>query len=228
MYFWKCWRDTRAFFLVFAFIASAALPVAGAVGVGANLIGGFGATVVVPTTLFILFVMALGLGTISAIQEFTDKTAHFLFTKPRTRTYFVWSSWAVGCAELMVIGLLTLSVGWLTTAHYSKSPLRSVLITSIPKQDIARLFIYALFIYSLTYCLTAVLRNGLKGLGASIGSLAGYQGLAFAIHLKWNVTPPILPLPIGSLPPLISNLVWIFGALLFVVAAQLAVERAEI
>jgi len=228
MYFWKCWRDTRSFALAFLVIGAAAIPITAAVGVGTSLVQGFGTTVFLPTFIILLFVVALGLGTIGAIQEFTDKTAHFLFTKPRPRAYFVWAGWAVGCIELLTIALVNLLAGWLTLAHYSQSPVRSVLFSSIKKQDIVGILIYTLFIYCLTYSLTAVLRNGLKGLGASMGITIGFQVIAAAIRVRWNIDVPLPPLPIGSLPIMISNVVWILVALLFVLGAQIVVERAEI
>jgi hypothetical protein len=175
-----------------------------------------------------LFVVALGLGTICAIQEFTEKTTHFLFTKPRSRAYFVWSGWVVGCIELLTIALVNLSAGWLTLAHYSKSPFRSVLLGSVREQDIVGILIYTLYIYGLTYSMTVMLRNGLKGLGASMGITFGLQAIAIAIRLRWNVLFPIPPLPIQGLPLILSNIVWILVGLLLVFAAQIVIERVEV
>jgi len=228
MYLWKCWHDTRSFFIFFLVIAAASTPITAAVGVGTSLMEGFGTTVLLPTLITMLFIVALGLGAIGAIQEFTDKTAHFLFTKPRSRAYFVWAGWAVGSIELLIIALVNLSAGWLTLVHYSKRPFGTVLFNALKKHDIADIVIYTLLIYSLTYSLTVVLRNGLKGLGASLGSLAILQCFAIAMRLRWNVNVPIPPQPIGSLPPAISNIIWILAALLFVFSAQLIVERVEI
>lgn len=228
MYLWKCWRDTRSFFIFFLVMAAAAMPITGVVGVGTHLVEDFGKTVFQSTLVLMLFVVALGLGTLGAIQEFTDKTAHFLFTKPRSRAYFVWTGWAVGCVELLVIAAVNLAAGWLTLARYSKSPFTSVLLGSIKQQDVASIFLYALFVYSLSYSLTAALRNGLKGLGASMGSIAALQCLAIVIRLRWNITVPIPPLPVRSLPLVVSYVSWIVVALVFVLTAQLVVERAEI
>jgi ABC-type transport system involved in multi-copper enzyme maturation permease subunit len=228
MYLWKCWHDTRSFFIFFLVIATAVMPITGVVGVGTRLMEEFGTTVFQSTLVFMLFVVALGLGTLGAIQEFTDKTAHFLFTKPRSRAYFVWTGWAVGCVQLLVIAVVNLVAGWLTLAHYSKSPLRSVFSSSIKQQDVASIFLYAIFVYSLTYSLTVILRNGLKGLGASMGSIAALQCLAIVIRSRWNITVPIPPLPVRSLPLLVSYIAWIIVALLFIVGAQLVIERTEI
>jgi ABC-type transport system involved in multi-copper enzyme maturation permease subunit len=228
MYLWKCWRDTRAFFIAFLVIAAAAMPITAVVGVGTGLSKGFGKTVFLPAFLMILFAVALGLGTLCAIQEFTDKTTNFLFTKPRPRAYFVWSGWGVGCIELLTIALVNLLAGWFTLAHYSKSPFRSALFDTVREQDIAGILIYTLYIYGLTYSLTVMLRNGLKGLGASMGVTFGLQAIAIAIRLRWNVLFPIPPLPIRGLPIVISNIVWILVGLLLVLAAQVVIEKAEV
>jgi hypothetical protein len=210
-------------------MAAAVMPVTAAIGVGTTLLEkGFAKGIFISTLVFMLFVVALGLGAIGAIQEFTDKTAHFLFTKPRPRFYFVWIGWVVGCTEILAIALVNVLVGGITLAHYGKIPFGSVVFDLIKKQDVAPILIDALFIYSLTYSLTAVLRNGLKGLGASMGSLAILQALAVAIRMRWNVNVPLPPQPIGSLSQAISNLVWMLVALLLVFSAQLVVERVEI
>lgn len=224
MYFWKCWRDTRAFFIALAVISAATTPVSAALIVGTGLHDGFGRSIFISTVAFILLVVALGLGAIGAVQEFTDKTAHFLFTKPRSRAYFVWAGWAVGCIEFLVIILVNLLSGWLTVAHYSKVPVRPAFVGLFKMQDIG-LIISTLILFSLTYSMTAVLRNGLKGLGASLGTVMLFQAVANAMRLRWNFD--IIQL-IGKLPLLVSSAGWVVLALLFVFAAQLVVARAEI
>ena len=228
MYSWKCWRDTRFFFIAFLIIGAAAVPFAAAIAGNAHIIDSFRETVFLPTVFLILFFVALGLGTLCAIQEFTEKTTHFLFTKPRSRTYFVWVAWSVGFIELMTITGVSLLAGWLALAHYGIDPFTSLRADAVKRQDIVGLFVYATFIYSLTYSLTAILRNGLKGLGAAMGILAILQSFAIAVRVRWNLNVPIPPLPIDRLPLLLSNTIWISVALLFVLAAQLVVEQAEV
>jgi ABC-type transport system involved in multi-copper enzyme maturation permease subunit len=97
MYFWKCWRDTRSFFIVFAIIAAVVMPVAAVVCVGTGLLENFGAEAFRSTFALIIMFVALALGALCASEEFAGSTIHFLFTKPRTRAYFLWTGWAVGC-----------------------------------------------------------------------------------------------------------------------------------
>jgi len=228
MYFWKCWRDTRSFFVVFLIIAAIVMPVAAVVGLGTHLVEDFGTSAFIDTFDLILTVVALGLGAIGAIHEFADKTAQFLFTKPRSRAYFVWVGWAVGFAELLAIAIVNFLAGWATLSHYSKNPFHSTLNGSMRAQNILNPLIFCLWAYCLTYALTVLLRNGLKGLGASMGILFGFPLFAVAIRWRWHIDLPFPPDPIGSLPLAMSSIIWILVAMFFVLAAQLVVERTEI
>ena len=228
MYFWKCWRDTRSFFIVFLIIAAIVMPVAAAVCVGTHLVEDFGTSAFSTTFGLILTAVALGLGAIGAIQEFADKTAHFLFTKPRSRAYFVWAGWAVGFAEVLAIATVNFLAGWATLSHYSKNPFHSTLNGSMTTENFLDALIFCVWAYCLTYSLTVLLRNGLKGLGASMGILFGFPLFAVAIRWRWHIHLAFPPDPIGSLPLAISSIIWILVAVLLVLGAQLVVERGEI
>jgi hypothetical protein len=228
MYLWKSWRDTHAFCLILLIIAAAVMPVAAVACVGTHLVEDFGPSASQSTRALILNIVAFGLGAICAINEFADQTAHFLFTKPRTRAYFVWVGWLVGCIELVAIGLVNLLSSWLTLSHYTKHPFRSTVFGSVRIQDVVSVFIYCIFVYCLTYALTAVLRNGLKGLGASVGILTGITAIAALLRIRWNIDLPTPSAPIGSLPLIVSNTLWILVALLFVLGGQMVIERTEI
>ena len=228
MYFWKCWRDTRSFFVVFLLISAIVMPVAGVVCLGTRLVEDFGISAFSGTFGLILMAVALGLGAIGAIHEFSENTTHFLFTKPRSRSYFVWAGWAVGFAELLAVAMVNFLGGWLTLSRYSKNPFHSALFGSMKADSFLENLVFCLWAYCLTYSLTALLRNGLKGLGASMGIVFGFPLFAAAIRWRWHIDLPFPPSPIGSLPLAISNLIWILVAMLVVLAAQLVVERTEI
>lgn len=223
MYAWKCWRDTRSFFIVFLIIAATSIPVIAAVAVQAELTAEFGTSVVLPTFYLILAAVALGLGAIGAIQEFSDKTIQFLFTKPRRRSYFIWIGWLVGCTEMLSIALANLLSAWATSAYCGRPFFHLVTI-----EDIIGIFIYNVIVYALSYSTTAILRGGLKGLGASLGIISGLQAIAIAFRVRWQINIPIPPLRIGTLPIAVSDLVWASVALILVFVAQRAVERAEV
>jgi len=176
----------------------------------------------------LMTVITLGLGAIGAVHEFADKAVHFLFTKPRSRAYFVWVGWVVGCIEVLAIAVVNLLAGGVTLAFYSRGPFWSALFGALKGFDVVGISIYGAFVYGQTYSLTAVLRNGLRGLGASLGATTGLWAFAAALWARWRVHLPIPPDRIGSLPMAVSDGVWILVALLFVFGAQLHVERAEI
>jgi len=228
MYIWKCWRDTRWFFLVFVAIAASVMPFAAFANKGGPAIRSFGAMALAETFATIVAAAAYAMGTITAIQEFTDKTAHFLFTKPRSRAYFVWASWIVGFGELMIIASVNLLSGWCVLAHYGGSPLEDFPLHPINAQSYVGPLIYAIFAYALTYSFTILFRNGLKGLGASLGVMAGFVGIADALDMRWHIQLPRPPGQIGGLPLAASNVIWIIVALLLIYGAALALERAEI
>ena len=231
MYLWKCWRDTRWFFLVFLAIAALPMPMAAFASRFGTAIRDAGPLGFQNTFTMVVTAVAYALATICAIQEFTDKTAHFLFTKPRSRAYFVWVSFVVGFMELLAVGAVNLLVGWRLLAHYSVSafsdagPQRWNLVSP---QNFIKTAVYACFAYALTFALAVIFRNGLKGLGASLGLLAGIVGVQAALQMRWKIDLPIPPQQIGHLPLALSECAWIVLALLFVLAAQLVVERAEI
>jgi hypothetical protein len=137
--------------------------------------------------------------------------------------------WAVGFAEFLAVAVVNLLAGWLTLSHYGKNPFHSTLYGSITTQNILDPLIFCLWAYCLTYALTVLLRNGLKGLGASMAILFGLPFFAAAVRWRWHIDLPLFPgLPLGSLPMAVSNIIWILIAMLFVLASQLVVERAEI
>jgi hypothetical protein len=228
MYVWKCWRETRGFFVIAVVIAAAMMPVAAVVTKGTGLVQEFGPSAVLSNFALLGAIAALGMGVLGALEKFSDRTAHFLFTKPRSRGYFVWAGWAVGCVELFVIVLVNLLTGWVTLSHYSKNPFHSALFGSITAPQIVENLIFFFYTYSLTYSLTAVLRNGLKGLGASMAIVLGFPLFEIAIRWRWKINLPIPTDRIGTLPMGVSEFVWIIVALCFVLAGQVVVERAEV
>ena len=225
MYLWKCWRETRFFTIVFLIIAAAVMPATAALSVGTHFMEEFGRPAFDFSFGSIVMGMGLWLGVIGALHGFDDKTVQFLFAKPRRRASFVWIGWAVGCGELLVVGLVNIFAGWLTLSRYASHAAMSEIFDS---HDFASLLVITFLTYSMTYAFTAVLRNGVNGLGASLGSGLAYDVVALAARLRWNFRMPFPAEQIGSLPNGVSNLLWMVVALCSVLAAQLVVERAEV
>jgi hypothetical protein len=228
MHFWKCWHDTRSFFLVFLIIAAAIMPIAAVACIGTGLLENFGSEAFRSTFEILTLFVALALGALGASEQFAGTTVHFLFTKPRSRAYFLWSGWLVGCAQLLALTIVNLVVGAVTLSHYGNNPFHSVLFGSVTARQLVAVLILGLYVYCLTYSLTVVLRNGLRGLGASMAIVFGIPFFAIAVRWRWKVNFPIPAVPIERLSPLVSNIIWTLVALLFVFAAQLVIDRIEI
>jgi ABC-type transport system involved in multi-copper enzyme maturation permease subunit len=228
MYLWKCWRDTRSFFLAFLIIAAAAIPVTAVICRGTGLMRDFGADAVSSTYGLLMTIITLGLGAIGAIHEFSDKAVHFLFTKPRSRAYFVWGGWAVGCAEVLAISLVNVAAGGVTLAVCGGGRLWPAFVHAVGKFYAVDVLLYGLVYYGLTYSLTAVLRSGLKGLAASMAVMTGYWYFAALFHKLWNINIPVPANRIANLPMAASYCLWALLATVLVFAAQRVVERAEV
>jgi hypothetical protein len=225
MYLWKCWRDTRTFFLTFLVVAVGAMPV---MALGNNVMRDVAMDAVSGVFGLIMMVVALGLGALGAAHGFAEQATHFLFTKPRSRLYFVWVGSLVGGMEVLTIAAVSVIASWVTLALYGMRPFSAPLFGSIQERNMVEMLLYGLFAYALTYSLTAILRNGLKGLGASMGILTGINVFGILMRVRWNVHVPVPVEKIGSLPLVASYIVWMAVALLFVYAAQIAMQRAEI
>jgi hypothetical protein len=122
------------------------MPVAAVVSLGSHLVEDFGPSAFLNTFALILMAVPQGLGGIGASHEFDEKTAHFLFTKPRSRAYFVWAGWAVGFAELLAVAAVNFLAGWTTLSHYGKNPFHSTLDGSMTAQN---------FLDPLSFCICA-------------------------------------------------------------------------
>lgn len=227
MYLWKCWRDTRMLFVVSIGVALIVMPTSVLV-LGAGLLTDSGPASVSSALFLVTSLMAIGLGALGASEQFADKTVHFLYTKPRSRAYFVWVNWAVGCVELLAVALVNVLVGWIVLVHYSRHSATLGLWELVNGQAMIDILIYCLLLYCLTYSLTAILRKGMHGLGASIIGISLLQAAAIVMRVRWQIHVPIPPEPIGMLPPFISKVVWTLLALSFILAAQFVVERAEV
>jgi len=228
MYLWKCWRDTRWFLLVFIVIAALPMPVAAFATRFRTGIVDAGSFAVQSTFSLIVTVVACAVATVCSIPEFTEKTAHFLFTKPRSRAYFVWMSCLIGFLELLLVGGVNLFIGWLVLAHYRVRFFSAAGPFDNTPQAYVKAAMLAVLVYALTYALAVILRNGLRGLGASLGTLAGFSGVVETVQLRWNVRLPLPAQQIAKLPLAASELIWLLVALSFVWAAQSVVERAEL
>lgn len=248
MYIWKCWRDSRSRFIVYLNVVPVTCvlftiilathgpfitvgkrgPVAG----GAQLWSQIATFILGGVVSLIILLAALTLAVASIGEEYKEKTLDFLLTRPRRRRYWVWTCWSVGAGE--ILGLVVAGVvGTFGALTYISGYVYSwrLLATTLP------LFAGAVAVYSLTYLLTVLARNGEQGLSYGLGILlidlllpvAGYY---WHVHLpsvmsfmiagcRWTAIPK-LAFPLGQFA------IYAAVALAFLLAAQLVLERAEV
>ena len=240
MYFWKCWRDTRGSFFIFL----GALLAAGAYGayvkfdpVGwiaakpleSRLLWQSLATALLDTTVLTvplaggLFLGALGVG-----FEFEKGTAGFLLTRPRTRRYFLWTSWGLGAAQIVVLVL----VGCLfRLAGLGLRPVKG-------PGDFFRILVafctLALFCYTVTYLMTTLARNSRNGTALAIAVFVGYEGLWAWLRFWHGINIPffgdlfkraIHPAADFSFTPVAG---WLTVCLALMLVAQFRLDLAEV
>lgn len=190
MYLWKYWRESRVTFLssllaavlFFWLILNASFrdpTFAGGAGLALPL--GF---------------LAWRFGSFGIGRDRDEGSATYLFSRPRSRAFFVWHDWGFGMAQLALI-VVALDLLTAVAGHLQHMPgmSKAVLPTSVSLAEIvalncvADLLIVAL-IFGMTYFCTVLLK--LKGLLASAGLLLWYPiGFVPIVRHYW----PSIKLP---------------------------------
>lgn len=236
MYLWKCWRDTRGAFLV---IVGALLAV-GAFGAYVQF-DPFGWIAAKPESSRGLWQVTAGamvasltglvpfagffLGALGVGLEFEKRTADFLLTRPRSRRYFLWTSWGLGAAQMIALVLLSLAANWLTLSPSS---------STVSARVFAGMCVVALIIYSVTYLMTTLARNSRHGTGLGVAVFIGYTGLHVWLRLWYDTRIPFFEKLIFSSGRSVAEVApgamlgWLIVCSVLVLVAQFSFERAEI
>ncbi len=254
MYFWKCWRDTRSIFLVLlggvlaigALGAYVALDPFGWVGGQPPLKGlpdAMHKRAVWEVTASALLATLLGtvplagflLGALGVGMEFEKGTADFLLTRPRSRRYLLWVSWAVGAAEMVALVLVTHLVQFLRVGRHPLSPSGRFLWSFVSFS------ILALVLYSLTCLMTTLSRNSRHGLSLGVAIFTAYTGLGVWLLLWYDIRIPnvwdmvfsssrreVMSAGFGADMLPLAWFGWLAVSLAFVWIAQWRFERAEV
>jgi hypothetical protein len=200
MYLWKCWRDTRV-------VLAASLLCIGALFVFVmrqNLLLDHHAPFERLSTgfPFLLSMQAIPVGFVAWLlgffgvgRDLGDRSGSYVFTRPKSRAYFVWCDWGVGMALLLpIVALLTVVFGVLLHRIIVGlgDPLRgsvllggrSVTLAFIVWLNFVAVFLLAGLVFSLTYCSTVVVKHA-KGLIYGAGVLVGYLFLEQVVPHYW-------------------------------------------
>lgn len=252
MYFWKCWRESRGTFIV-GVVVTAVVCAFYTVGAAKMAFPTAGQTIAHPThptveqawsqavhltlgagglfaVIWGLLVGAKGLG-----KEFEENTADFVFTRPRRRHYWVWAGWPAGVLQLAIIvfaaaavtcGVLVLVTGRFYTWRFMAT-LPGLIVASVAA-------------YGFTYLLTIVTRSGRQALSYGIVVLVIAIAIPAVAGHYWHID---LPHPMGFMGgaaewavgtgpshpfPFKAEFLWTVVALVFPLASQLVVEKAQV
>lgn len=222
MYVWKCWRDTRwrcliysALLMIFLAATLPALPPDRPSAAAA-----FAFVAIVFFGLLIGIVAAVSLGSVSIGEEWDRGSLEFLLTRPYPRWRFLWTAWAVGAGELLTLATLPILLSTVVEYYWFGDVHAWRLLKVTPL-----LFGTASTVYGTTFLFSMLLRSGRKGMNAAFGSIAATV-LALLGYGGGSRSMVLYAVDIVSASP--KLLMWLPVLLVFPIAAQLLLERAEI
>ena len=255
MYLWKQWRESRILSALglIGLLLLAALVAKGVVEMHVSVgFNGFSAFVI---GIFYLQAVLIGcwawlLGSMGVGKNLGEESGSFLFTRPRTRSWFLWHDWAFGMGLLAVVitvsGIL-FSILLHSSSAYTHMPASDMRFSqtgqSIHLIPLMLLIGFGVLlctglVYSLTYFSTIVVKR-ISGVILGAGIFTAYMVLRAMLHHYYPSV--LLPSPVpaiftgGNRQPLgISDHIALgltlrtLLVIAFPVAAQLVLNRAEI
>jgi len=240
MYFWKCWRDSRARFICLAVLAVVAGWLCAWGGSGEMHTGAAPPLVVTKAWQHVIEYAIIAGGLLSVVvggalgasgvgEEFERGSAMFLLTRPRSRRYFVWTSNALVAAEVLAFVFLYMLTMTATLLYYSRTIGAWLLFAAIPI-----LFITGLLTQGVAQLLAAGSRSTRNAFAGAVLLVFGYGIFTLVMRRFWQVDLPspsdmssqmLLPNKEVSLALMLFG--WLAVALVFPVIEQLLVERME-
>jgi hypothetical protein len=202
MYLWKYWRESRITFAVGIALAGLLLwgmlklpvgypgPATGYMqnGVKLNPAQPLAAQIyLVMASILTLPLAFLGLryGSLGVGSNLGEGSGSFLFSRPRTRAFFVWSDWGYGMAQLLLLVLaenLVLAFGF----HRIEAGSDIAIVAGAP---VSMLFIFCL------HCLVGLLLTGLMfGLTYFTSVLVKSRGvlLSIGVIVAYTIAKPVV------------------------------------
>jgi hypothetical protein len=256
MYLWKYWRETRIIFGT-SLVSIAIMFVLNLWSHNVDPLQSFDQLLtIIPTALalqaFPIIFIAWLLGSFGVGRDLGERSGSFLFSRPRSRGFFVWHDWGLGMTQLLlIVVLLNLVLGvqmhrllvsagsrFQGTILLSGTP---VALTSVVCLNCGAAFLLAGLVFSLTYFSTVVVKHA-RGVILGMGSLLAYIVFAqVAKHYSAEIHLPSLILPLspqftlahraatGFKDHLVSSIVGrACIILLFPVAAQFVLQKMDI
>ena len=214
MYLWKYWRESRITFAVGMALVGLLLWAVLKIHVGDLGQGPNGTNETSPATIYLLMAaplvlplgfLALLFGSFGAGHDLGKGSGSFLFSRPRSRAFFVWSDWGYGMAQLLLIVLAANAV--LALAVYRIIGGGPILLGGVPVSMasifvlhcVAGLLLIGLLM-GLTYFSSVLAKN--RGVLLALGVVLAYYIAKAVVNYKWpSITLPDLTLTEFSMTP---------------------------
>jgi len=208
MYLWKYWRESRITFVVGVLLVGLLLWAVLKAHVGALSSGPRDVSqqnlaqlylvIAAPLTLPLAF-LGLRYGSFGLGRDLGEGSGWFLFSRPRTRAFFVWSDWGYGMGQLLLLILAANVV--LAWAIHRVAPDTATIFMS--RQPVSMLAIFCLHcvagmllagsMFSLTYFCSVLTRG--RGVSLAVGVIIAYWIAGAVVNHYWpDITLPKLTL----------------------------------
>jgi ABC-type transport system involved in multi-copper enzyme maturation permease subunit len=252
MYLWKYWRESRITFAVGMALVGLMLWGVLKIPVGSLLQSNQNNGPVNPAQLYLvvaavltfpLAFLALLFGSFGVGRDLGQGSGSFVFSRPRSRAFFVWSDWGYGLAQLLLIVLaanLVLALA-IRRAAFDSGPIllagEPVPMASVFLLHCASGLLLIGLMFGLTY-FTSVLVKG-RGVLLAIGVILVYLIAKSVVKYKWpSITLPDLTLTEFTMIPTggasfadhlgLEIALRSAVALAFPVAAQLLLQQRDV
>ena len=199
MYLWKYWRESRITFAVGMALVGLMLWAVLNIHMGANPYNGPNTPqlndnqiyllLAAPLTLPFAF-FALKFGSFGVGRDLGEGSGSFLFSRPRSRAFFVWNDWGCGMAQLLLLVLAANAV--LALAAYRIAGVGGPI--SVGGVPVPMASIFALhcaagmlligLLLGLTYFSSVLAKN--RGVLLALGVLLAYFMVKAVVEYKWR------------------------------------------
>jgi hypothetical protein len=249
MYLWKYWRESRITFAVGLALVGLMLWAVLKIPVGSlvrdNQDSGNPAGIYLVAAAVLTFPLAfLGwqFGTFGVGHDLSWGSGWFLFSRPRSRAFLVWSDWGYGMAQLALLVLAANAV--LALAVYRAAPDSGPILLAGEPVSMSSVFcvhcvaglLFVGLLFGLTYFCSVLVKR--RGLVLSIGVVLAYLIAKAVAKYRWQITLPDLTLTEFNMvfngPPSFADHLGLAialrsaVALAFPVAAQMLLQQRDV
>jgi hypothetical protein len=214
MYLWKYWRESRITFAVGMALIGLMLWEVLKIHVGTVMQDPNGGGQIRDNQIYLLLAagltlpfafFALKFGSFGVGRDLGEGSGSFLFSRPRSRAFFVWTDWGFGMAQLLLLvlaanGVLALAAyriaggGGPISVGGKPVPMACIFVLHC----IAGLLLIGLLL-GLTYFSSVLAKN--RGVLLALGVVLAFYIAKAVLKYKWSITLPDLTLTEFSMTP---------------------------